>query len=184
MMVNCKGQSLKVILCCALILIGIALVCSACGGTQEIAFAVKHLRDDTGEQLTEVVSYAEYPQLDNSAGTAALQVQIEFERNYYYKIITRLNTNEVPAQRVQQKIVELYKLPPNAPEETLQTALCPMSVVIPAGQKAIITAEWTERWAEGVINKGEKGEGDQLGTFRVFLGYIEPCSLIEQENVD
>ncbi|MFZ4664611.1 MAG: hypothetical protein ACOYNY_46900 [Caldilineaceae bacterium] len=64
----------------------------------------------------------------------------------------------------------------------MQTALCPVSVVIPAGQKAIVTVEWTERWAEGVINEGKEGEGNRLGIYRVFLGYIEPCSLINQQN--
>ena len=60
----------------------------------------------------------------------------------------------------------------------------PVSVVIPPKQKARITVEWTERWAEGVINEGTEGNGDRLGTFEVFLGYIEPCSLINQENVE
>jgi len=180
-MFGTKYHAGTAILSCLLVFMGVGSLAQGCGGS-EIQFAVKHLRDQTGEQLTEVVSYEKYPGLDNSAGTAPLQVQIEFERNYYYKIIERLNTNEIPAQRVQEKIVELYKLPPNNPEETLQTALCPVSVVIPAGQKGIITVEWTERWAEGVINKGEKGEGDRLGTYSVFLGYIEPCSLVKQEN--
>ena len=44
--------------------------------------------------------------------------------------------------------------------------------------------EWTERWASGVINKGKDGSGDRLGTYEVFLGYIEPCSLVNQENLD
>lgn len=152
-------------------------------GPSEVQFAVKHLRDDTGEQTTEVVSYDTYEGLDNSSGSAPLQVQIEFEREYRFQIVERLNTEEVSSQRVREKIVELYKLPPNDPEGEVQIALCPVSVVIPAGNRAIVTVEWTERWAEGVINEGVEGEGDQLGTYSVFLGYIEPCSLINQENV-
>lgn len=155
----------------------------ACGST-EIQFAVKHLRDQTGEQLIEIVSYEDYQGLDNSTGEAALQVQLEFKRNYRNQIIDRLTTNEISSQRVRDKIVELYKLPPNDPEGTVQTALCPISVVIPPGTKAEVTVEWTERWAEGVINEGTEGNGDRLGTFEVFLGYIEPCSLINQENVE
>ena len=84
---------------------------------------------------------------------------------------------------MRDKIVELYKLPPNDPEGTVQKALCPVSVVIPAGQKAKVTVEWTERWAEGVVNEGREGSGNRLGSFTVFLGYIEPRSLVEQENV-
>ena len=160
----------------------IALILSGCGG-ETVEFAVKHITDQTGEQIMEVVSYDREQGLDNSSGTAPLQVEIEFKRNYKYQIVQRLNTNEISGQQVQDRIVELYKLPPNDPEGTVQTALCPVSVVIPPGQKAIITVEWTERWAEGVINQGTEGEGDRLGTFRVFLGYIEPCSLIEQENI-
>jgi hypothetical protein len=58
-----------------------------------------------------------------------------------------------------------------------------LSVVIPAGQKAIITVEWIEHWAEGVV-LADSTEGDaQLGTYSVFLGYAEPCSLINQENM-
>lgn len=155
----------------------------ACGSTQ-IQFAVKHLIDKTGEQITEVVSYRNQEALDNSDGEAPLQVQIEFKRNYRNQIIERMTTNQISGQSVRDKIVELYKLSPNDPEGTVQAALCPVSVVIPPGMKAEITVEWTERWAEGVINEGTEGNGDRLGTFEVFLGYIEPCSLINQENIE
>lgn len=154
----------------------------ACGSS-EIQFAVKHLRDLTGEQLTEVVSYEQEVGLDNSSGADSLQVQIQFERGYRYQINERLTSEEVSGQRVREKIVELYKLPPNDPEGTVQKALCPISVVIPAGNKANITVEWTERWAEGVVNEGKEGEGKRLGDFSVFLGYIEPCSLVKQDNI-
>jgi hypothetical protein len=153
-------------------------------GPSEIEFAVKHLRDQTGEQITETVSYEQYPGLDNSKGTAPLQVQIEFKRNFRHQIIERMTNTQVSGQRVQEKIVELYKLPPNDPEGTVQKALCPLNVVIPAGQKGKITVEWTERWAEGVINEGREGTGNRLGTYTVFLGYIEPCSLVKQDNVN
>lgn len=153
-----------------------------CGPSQK-EFAVKHIRDETGEQITETVSFQTNEGLDNSDGTSPLQVQIQFERPYHYQIKEQLNNEEISTQNVREKIVELYKLPPNDPEGAQQMALCPLSIVIPAGQKAIITVEWTERWAEGVINEGVEGEGNQLGTYEVFLGYIEPCSLVEQENV-
>ena len=163
------------------LLMMIGSVVQACGPT-EIEFAVKHLRDQTGEQISETVSFDDYPGLDNTQGSAALSVQIEFKRNYRYQIIQRLTNNQVSGQRVQEKIVELYKLPPNDPEGEVQKALCPLTVVIPAGQKARITVEWTERWAEGVINEGKDGTGNRLGNYTVFLGYIEPCSLVKQEN--
>lgn len=152
-----------------------------CGGG-EIQFAIKHLIDTTGAQIPEVISYETVSELDNSNGTSALQVQIELERRYRNQIIEQLNTEQLSSKRVQDKIVELYKLSPTDPEGTEHTALCPISIVIPAGAKAVVTVEWTERWAEGVINEGKEGEGDQLGTYKVFLGYIEPCSLINQEN--
>jgi len=158
------------------------LLVAACGPSQ-IAFAVKHLRDKSGEQITEVVSYTTHAGLDNSAGSAPLQIMLEFERQYRYQIVERLNTESVSAKSVRDKIVELYKLPPNDPEGEVQTALCPISIVVPAGNRAIVTIEWTERWAEGVINEGTEGEGDQLGTYSVFLGYVEPCSMIDQENI-
>ena len=157
-------------------------VLSGCGGSTEIEFAVVHLRDQPGDQITEVLSYETYPGLDNSAGAAALQVQISLERKYNYQIIERVTAEGVDVQKVRDKLVELYKLPPNAPEETDQFALCPLTVVVPAGAKAIVTIEWTERWAEGVINEGVAGQGNRLGTYTVFLGYVEPCSLIKQEN--
>lgn len=160
--------------------------CGGGGGGQaqvQIEFAVKHLSDRTGEQITELVSYEEEFGLDNTSGDAPLQVQIEFQRNYKHQIIDRIETNDLSSKRVIDKIVELYKLPPNDPEGVIQTALCPVSIVIPAGQKAKITVEWTERWADGVINRGRDGEGDRLGTFQVFLGYIEPCSLVDQVNI-
>ena len=157
------------------------LVLAQCGGS-EIQFAVKHLTDSTGTQIPEVISYETVSELDNSGGTSSLQVQIELERKYRNQIIERLNTEQLSSKRVIDKIVELYKLSPNDPEGTEHTALCPISIVIPAGSKAVVTIEWTERWAEGVINEGKEGEGDQLGSYKVFLGYIEPCSLISQEN--
>jgi hypothetical protein len=173
------GTSLLVLLLSAFLL----LACGG-GGQAQTEFGVKHLRDQTGEQIQEIVSYEKEAGLDNSSGSASLQVQIQFERNYRHQIIERLNTNELSGQRVRDKIVELYKLPPHDPVGSVQKALCPVSVVIPAGQKARITVEWTERWAEGVVNKGAQGDGDRLGSFTVFLGYIEPCSLIDQQNVD
>jgi hypothetical protein len=161
-------------------LMGVFLL-AQCGGG-EIQFAVKHLIDSTGTQIPEVISYETIPELDNSNGASALQVQIELERKYRNQIIEQLNTEQLSSKRVQDKIVELYKLSPTDPEGTEHTALCPVSIVIPAGSKAVVTVEWTERWAEGVINEGKEGEGDQLGAYKVFLGYIEPCSLINQEN--
>jgi hypothetical protein len=172
----------RAIQCLGLVLLlSLGFLVTACGPS-EIEFAVKHLRDQTGEQISETVSYDQYPGLDNTKGTAPLNVQIEFKRNYRHQIIERLTNNQVSGQRVQEKIVELYKLPPNDPEGQVQKALCPLNVVIPAGQKARITVEWTERWAEGVINEGKEGTGNRLGTYTVFLGYIEPCSLVKQEN--
>jgi hypothetical protein len=166
------------------LLVVLSLSMLAACGPAEVEFAVKHLSDVTGEQLTEVVSYTDEAGLDNSSGEAPMQVQIEFQRNYRHQIIDRITDNRISGQRVQDKIVELYKLPPNDPEGTVRTALCPVSVVIPAGQKARVTVEWTERWAEGVINEGKEGVGNRLGTYSVFLGYIEPCSLVNQENTD
>ena len=164
------------------VLLSILLWLVACG-SPEIQFAVKHLRDLTGEQLTEEVSYEEEAGLDNSSGAEALQVQIQLYRPYHYKINERMTSEEVSGQRVREKIVELYRLPPNDPEGTEQKALCPISVVIPAGNKAIITVEWTERWAEGVVNEGEEAQGKQLGNYSVFLGYTEPCSMVKQDNI-
>lgn len=152
-----------------------------CGGG-EIQFAVKHLIDSTGKQIPEVISYENNPGLDNSNSTSALQVQIELERGYTNLIIDQLNTEQLSSKRVREKIAELYKLSPINTETTEHIALCPISVVIPAGAKAVITVEWTERWAEGVINEGKEGDGDQLGAYKVSLGYVEPCSLINQEN--
>lgn len=159
------------------------LLLGACGPS-EVQFAVKHLRDKPGVQIAETISHTQEAGLDNSTGSAPLQVQIQFERNYRHQIIQRLQDNSLSGKRVEDKIVELYKLPPNDPQGTVQKALCPISVVIPAGQKASITVEWTERWAEGVVNEGVQGEGKRLGTFEVFLGYSEPCSLVNQENVN
>ncbi len=156
-----------------------ALILSGCA--QPVEFSVKHLIDRTGKQITETLSYIDEPGLDNSKGVEPLQVQVKFERSYRYQIVIRLNTQELSSDQVRDKIVELYKLPPNNPEEAEQKALCPVSIVIPPGKRAIITVEWAERWAEGVINKGKEAEGERLGTYNVFLGYIEPCSLINQE---
>jgi hypothetical protein len=154
---------------------------AACGPS-EVQFAVKHIRDQAGEQISEVLSYETNPGFDNSAGSAALQVQVQLSRNYRNQIIDRINSEGLSSQRVREKIVQLYKLSPNDPEGTTQKALCPLSVVIPSGTKGIISVEWTERWAEGVVNEGANGEGKQLGTYKVFLGYTEPCSLVKQEN--
>lgn len=153
-------------------------------GPAQVEFAVKHLIDRSGEPITEVVSYNEEPGLDNSSGETPLQIEIQFERNYRYQINERLTSDKVSEQSVRDKIVELYKLPPNDPEGAVQTALCPISVVIPAGKKAKVTVEWTERWADGVINEGRDGNGERLGNYSVFLGYIEPCSLIDQQFID
>lgn len=168
---------------CVIILVGCTICFSACGPS-EIQFAVKHLRDQTGEQITEVVSYEDEDGLDNTNGTSPLQVQVQFERDYRYQIIERITSDRISGQSVRDKIVELYKLPPNDPEGTIQTALCPISIIVPAGQKTKITIEWTERWAEGIINEGTEGTGERLGNYSVFLGYLEPCSLVEQENYD
>ena len=155
----------------------------ACNGPSSVEYLVKHLRDKPGQQLTEVVSFEQEPGLDNSQGEAALQVQIQFTRSYRYQIIDHITSDRISGQGVKDKIVELYKLPPHDPEGTIERALCPISVVIPPGQKARVTVEWTERWSEGVINEGRDGEGNRLGTYEVFLGYVEPCSMVNQENV-
>jgi hypothetical protein len=165
-----------------LILMVVMLQLQGCGPSA-VAFGVKHIRDQAGEQIPEIVSYEQYPGLDNSKGTSPLQVQLEFKRSFRYQMIVRMTSNNVPEQKVREKIVELYKLPPNDPEGTVQKAQCPIVVVVPEGQKAKVTVEWTERWAEGVINEGAQGEGNRLGTYRVFLGYIEPCSLVKQDNI-
>jgi hypothetical protein len=176
------AYSLRTAASAALVILSIFFLV-ACGPS-EVQFAVKHLRDKAGVQISETISHDQEAGLDNSTGSAPLQVQIQFERNYRHQIIQRLESSELSGKRVEDKIVELYKLPANDPQGTVQKALCPISVVIPAGQKASITVEWTERWAEGVINEGTQGEGNRLGSFEVFLGYNEPCSLVNQENVN
>ena len=154
----------------------------ACGGTAPVEFSLKHLNDKTGETIPESVSYSSETGLDNSSGTAPLQVDLQFRRDYKYQIRQQLQSNEISSESVQDRIVELYKLPPNDPEGEIQTALCPLSVFIPAGKKATVVIEWTERWAEGVINRGKDGDGERLGTYSVFLGYTEPCSMVDQIN--
>lgn len=154
----------------------------ACGGTAPVEFSLKHLRDQTGETIPDSISYRTNAGLDNSSGTAPLQVQMQFERNYRFQIKQQLQSNEISSQSVQDRIVELYKLPPNDPEGEVQKALCPISIVIPAGEKATVLVEWTERWAEGVINRGKEGDGERMGSYSVFLGYTEPCSLVDQIN--
>jgi hypothetical protein len=160
------------------------LACNGGSRTASIEYTVKHHRDVTRERLTEFVSYLQEPGLDNSSGEAPLQVQINFERTYRYQLIDRITSEQISTKGVEEKVVQLYKLPINDPWGTVETARCPISVVIPPGRRATVTVEWTERWAEGVINEGTTGDGEQLGTFEVFLGYIEPCSLVNQENVE
>ena len=147
-------------------------------------FAVRHLTDRTGEAITELVTADEEPALDNSSGEAPLQILIQFERNYRYMINERITSDKVSGQAVRDKIVELYKMPPSDPEGMVQTAHCPISVVIPAGKKAKIAVEWTEVWADGVINEGIQGNGERPADYSVFLGYLEPCSLVDQQFVD
>lgn len=147
-------------------------------------FAVKHLVDRTGESTTEIVSFFDEPGLDNSSGGADLHVDLQFKRNYRYRIDESIINGQVSGREARDKIVELYKLSPSDPEGATQTAHCSLPVVIPAGKKARVTVEWTERWAEGVINEGQEGEGGRIGTYSVFLGYIEPCNLVDQQFVD
>jgi hypothetical protein len=167
-----------------LFFVALLLAVVACAAPQQIQFGLKHLRDRPGQIVTEVLSYDDEPGLDNAAGEAPLQVQVNFDRTFRHIITIRLSDNAVPQQEVQNKLVELYKLPVNDPQGEVQTSLCPVSVIIPAGQKVKITVEWTERWAEGVINEGTEAAGRRLGTYEVFLGYVEPCSLVNQENVE
>lgn len=182
-MINLPRSKLNTIILWSVVVLFGSLVDIGCGPAQ-VEFAVKHLTDRTGEPVTELVSYDEEPGLDNSSGEAPLQIEIQFERNYRFQINERITSDKVSGQAVRDKIVELYKLPPNDPEGTTQTALCPISVVIPAGKKAKIAVEWTERWADGVINEGREGAGERLGNYAVFLGYIQPCSLVDQQFVN
>ena len=180
MLINSGRKTIRFVL--SAILLSYMIFFSACG-SPEIEFAVVHVSDQTGKQITEVLSYETHPGLDNSQGASPLQVQVNLQREYNNQIIEQLRTEELSSQRVREKILVIYKLSHNDPETAVHKALCPLSIVIPAGAKAVVTVEWTERWAEGFINEGVEGEGDVLGTYKVFLGYIEPCSLIKQENV-
>ncbi|MCL6429313.1 MAG: hypothetical protein K6V36_00455 [Anaerolineae bacterium] len=164
----------------AAVLVWLALAALGCEG--QVPFVVAHVRDKAGEQITEVVSYESEKGLDNSSGTGALHVELQLEREYNPRIIINLKSNRVREDTVRDKIAQLYKLSPNDPEGD-ELALCPVAIIVPAGTKAKVTVEWTERWAEGVINEGETGQGEQLGSYKVFLGYYEPCSLVRQDNV-
>ncbi|MEM7539003.1 MAG: hypothetical protein AAF639_42995, partial [Chloroflexota bacterium] len=155
-----------------LMIVSSLFLLAGCGPSQ-IEFAVKHLSETPGEQIAETVSFHDNPGLDNTSGEAALQLEIQFERTYRHQINELISNEGLSGQRVRDKIVELYKLPINDPEGTVKKALCPISVVIPPGKKASIVVEWTEKWAEGLINEGLEGEGDRLGTYSVFLGYTE-----------
>jgi hypothetical protein len=174
------------VLCIIALSLAIFLLSSVLGQQAELTgseFAVVQLTEQPGEQITEVISYEMYPGLDNSDGTTTAPVEVELIRDFNYQIIEIIDGEGVSNERVREEIVELYKLPPVNPEDVPQEALCPTVVPIPAGTRAAITVEWTEVWAEGVINEGVNGEGRRLGTYRVFLGYAEPCSLIAQENI-
>lgn len=175
------------VLCIIALSLAIFLLSSVLGQQAELTgseFAVVHLTEQPGEQITEVISYEMYPGLDNSDGNTLLNVEVQLTRDFNYQIIENIDREGVSNEDVRNKIVELYKLPPMNPEGLAQQALCPMVVSIPAGTRSAVTVEWTEVWAEGVINEGGNGEGRRLGTYRVFLGYAEPCSLIVQENVN
>jgi hypothetical protein len=163
------------------VLVFSAALIAACG-SQEVEFALKPSKDEAGERITEEQSYKKNSGLDNSGGKKTLQVDVDLERKFRVQIITNITDQRISAEKVRQKIIETYKLPPNNPEDTEQTALCPLSIFIPPGKKATVTIEWTERWGSGVINQGTDGTGKRLGTYRVFLGYTEPCSLINQTN--
>lgn len=147
-------------------------------------FATIHLFEKTGDTVTQVISYDQEANLDNSAGEAPLLINYQFERSYRYEIDELIKSRDVSPQEVRNKIVEFYKLPPTDPEVEKQTAICQISIVVPAGRKAEITIEWTERWAVGIINEGRDGSGDRLGSYKVFLGYVEPCILVDQQNVN
>lgn len=147
-------------------------------------FLLQHLSDKIGKQIIEIVSSQEDPRLDNTDGEAPLHVQIKFQHSYRYHIIERITDNHVAVQQVRDTIRELYKLPPTDSEDVVQTASCSMGIIIPAGQKARVTIGWTERWAKGVILEGQQTEGNQLGTYEIFLGYIEPCNLLNTEYSD
>ena len=45
-------------------------------------------------------------------------------------------------------------------------------------------AAWRELFEETGIRKMPYHVFRDLGTYEVFLGYIEPCSLVKQENVE
>lgn len=164
------------------LLLPLVILLSSCE-SPNVPFQIKHLIDRPGKQETEIISYESYPGLDNTEGNDDQDVEILIDKGYYIQIIINLNTDQVSRERVYDKIVEFYNLSPNKPEHTEYTAKCPLYETIPPGSKGIITIEWTERWAEGVINKGEKGEGDKLGAYEVFLGYVEPCSVIDTDTI-
>jgi hypothetical protein len=148
-----------------------------------VHFVVKHLREVSGGQITETVSYEDEEALDNRNRTVPLQVPINMTRHYRHRINIRLNSSKVTEYWVRDAIVRLYALPLSDPEGTVREALSAISVVIPAGQRAKITFQWTELWAEGVISEGRDGTGNRLGSFSVFLGYVQPCSLVKQESI-
>lgn len=120
-------------------------------------YVIQHQRQTAGESVNQ--SFTVDGPMVNSNYTVARSVRHVIDLSLTGK--AQLDRGEV-----QDNILNAYSLPPRDDK-----TVCAIPVEVPEGKRYVYDLQWTENWAEGVLKEGKNGEGAQLGTYRVLIGY-------------
>jgi hypothetical protein len=137
-------------------LVVILVACAA--AAQE--FIVVDQRERLGEVFTEVTS-----NVDNSAGTDVMIIDVNARREFRHTIDLRLNQNaNLDRSEVEERILAQYDLPDASGEK-----ICSIPADVPAGSVYAYEIEWTQVLREGNVEEGSSPGGNLLGTYNIIV---------------
>ena len=143
----------------AMLIFPIATFLAACGGAgaaPEPEIIVKDVRQIEGKRTSNAIPFR------NNADTTVI-TDLSARIDYRHTIKLNMVNTRVNEQTVRDKIYQLYKI-----SDVNDTKICLVPAEVPPGMQYDYQLEWIEVWREGVIEEGQQGGGQQLGTYQLF----------------
>jgi hypothetical protein len=134
---------------------------------------IRHNRERTGQIFVDVLE--NLTQLDNSNGTTPLQPNFNFFRTYKRVIDIILDAKGLSEGRVKNWIIDFYDLPKENFDLREEKSSFMVKLNIPPGKKSKLIYITTELWVEGNIFEVVDKKEVEVGNYKVFLGYVQPC---------
>ena len=143
-----------------LLLFPVAFFFAGCdpGGSaqRETEFIVKDVSQIPGKKTANAIPFRNH-------GAVAVVTDLTARIDYRHDIQLDMTNTKVNEETVRDKIYQLYKI-----SDANDTKICLVPAEVPPGMQYDYLLEWIEVWRKGVIEEGQQGGGQELGTYKLF----------------